>query len=323
VEQLERDKVESKQNLLEPSRKRQKIPYEELQDVSNVIDINSDGLRGQMKECYTALSKSVTNRQSSWNILNITPATLNSLKGIRANAIVKANSLEKHQCQQMSQDYLKVLALTSQETDVCNMGYVDRDGGQFTVARRVPGGDQVMGSLSLALSLMNCIEIQNLKTEQRKKELMMIQRIENLENTTLTKQQRLEDDSIQHLTNMAVGSVEMEGDEDKADGKDHRKRSITNISFHQPDWTCIQVDSVPCVILEGIPYSSIHNLSEKNDFDKIHQYFRRKRTVHCITNDMINWKHKENVMQHLDIRDGQQNFKLYKKSAVDNFLAEP
>ena len=139
-----------------------------------------------MKECYTALNQSVTSRQAPWNMLNITPATLHKLKGIRTNAVVKANSLEKHQCQQMSQDYLKVLALKSQENDVCDMGYVDIDGGQFTVARRVPGGDQVMGSLSLALSLMNCVEIQESKNEivQLREELSVQKKIQGWEGHT-------------------------------------------------------------------------------------------------------------------------------------------
>jgi hypothetical protein len=60
------------------------------------------------------------------------------------------------------------------------MGYGDDHKnviGQFTVARRVPGGDQVMGSLSLAMSLMDCVEIQQVKDEmQQQKEDMQKQK---------------------------------------------------------------------------------------------------------------------------------------------------
>jgi hypothetical protein len=331
MEQLKRDNVEIKQKLLEPRLKRQKIPYEELRDVSNVIDINSDDLRGQMKECFTALSKSVTSGQPPWNILNITPATLNKLKGISANAILKANSLEKHQCQQMSHDYLKVVALTSQENDACNMGYIDKDGGQFTVARRVPGGDQVVGSLSLALSLMSCVEIQESKNEivqleqkfkdEQIQRQQLEQRLRVLEETNIAiKRQQLVYTPSQHSMNMAVSSASTE--DNKYEIHAANDCQMVSIDFNLPDWTCVNVNSVPCIIVDGKPYSSIYKLCEEAMFAKIHQCFRRKKRIHCITNDMISNEYKEQIRQHLGIPIGQPKFKLYKKSAVDNFIAE-
>jgi hypothetical protein len=80
---------------------------------------------------------------------------------------------------------------------------------------------------------------------------------------------------------------------------------------------------VACKIVSGIPYSSIFNLTEKIHFNKINNYLKRKRMVHCIVNENISLVHKANIIQHLWITDDHvQKFKLYKKSAVDNFLTE-
>jgi hypothetical protein len=212
------------------------------------------------------------------------------------------------------------------------MGYVDRDGGQFTVARRGPGGDQVMGSLSLALSLMNCLEIQEEKKKVEisnkrtnlleKKTKLLQQQIHNLQLqfNTDQKQRKLVYDSSHNSTNMALGSVRMEETEyTKTNNKNDASR---HMNFNQPDWTCITVNNVPCVISRGVPYSSIYNLSDVAHFEKIKSHFRRKKQVHCIKNEHICAAHKEGIIQHLGITNEQRMFKLYNKSAVDNFCME-
>jgi hypothetical protein len=262
-----------------------------------------------LKECHTTLAQSIASRQSPWNGLNITPKILQRLAGIRENAIAKANSLEKNQCQQMSQDYLKVLAMKSHKGDICNMGYVDDSNnglGQFTVARRVPGGDQVMGSLSLAMSLMNCVEI-----EGERKRIRVLEQ----QNKLIEQQNKL----LHHEFSEHKKNTEKKLDALAAKFATRVTEANKNTTSLD-DWSCVTVDTKPLVVLKG------HFFSAGNYFLPVEVYKSKRFRAWFNSHEQymiyckdIPKERKYQIKQHMNISNSTNHFNLYQKNKMNKF----
>jgi hypothetical protein len=315
LDQLEHDRKKDELRVL---KKIQTMQDKKIQDISEVIDINSSEIRDQLKECHTSITHSITNRHSPWNVLNIAPEIIHRLRGIRVNAIVKANSLEPRECQQMLQDYVKVLAMTSCNNDFCRMGYIDdpTTGGQFTVESYAPGDAHVIGHLSLVMSLMNGVEIQIEKNnvqrlEQKTKEL------QQAVQAAITMGQRLEH-RLQGLEDNAMTKKRKIVGHSRADGI-----SIPINVDKVPDWTTGMRNDIPYVVSDGKLYSTLSVLI--TDAKKRNKYIRYTRTAiqrsksHSLFSRTIPQPQRQRIRHYLRM-EHDVHYTLYDMKHVECFM---